>query len=133
MIPQSSQKHLFCSCLFQFPTPPPPISSAIKCYLEALYSPEQEVVTALRFLLQRVTHPVSSHGPCAVAVSVYPHSFLSQVPEAVHAEGLAPLMPRGLTLPRLLVYQKENRPSRRVGCRPSLAPAVEQLSSLETS
>lgn len=86
------------------------------------------MVTAQRFLLQRVTHPVSSHGPCAVAVSVY-----SQVPEAVHAEGLAPLMPRGLTLPRLLVYQKENRPSRRVGCRPSLAPAVEQLSSLETS
>lgn len=60
-------------------------------------------------------------------------SVLPQVPVPVHGEDRAPLMPRALTLPRLLVYQQENRPSRRVGCRPSLAPAVEQLSSLETS
>lgn len=78
-------------------------------------------------------HPVSSHRYPVVATSVYHDSFLSQVPVAVLGEDLTPLVPRALTLPSLLVYQQENRPSRRVGCRPSLAPAVEQLSSLETS
>ncbi|EDL89798.1 LRRGT00167 [Rattus norvegicus] len=42
-----------------------------------------------------------------VAISVYRHIILSQVPIAVHGEDLAPRMPR------LLVYQQENSPSRR--------------------